>query len=462
MPENIITTNPQDGLLLIRKEEVVGVLPENPVWQEKGASDISLDITKEQVNDEEFNPDRFSRAGLDVSAETGGTITCNLNYSPEIETLLESLFNNEFDGNTLEFADNDITLSIADISKNAVEGIHERYINGANVSACTFTVGNNAIITMENTVTGISLTSRYKRFVYQDDSNDANVLVGGNSSIWINTTSGEVFDYDGFAFDTTPIGTFVSGATWLAGAVDPTSEGVDDDFYLNTASGEIFKKVSNAWVSQFTFNPSTWTASTAVPTGGNERDLHLKTDDGAIYENQYGTWVLIANFKLTSVPAWYTGATVTPKTTNNPMLYNQSINFRITGNTDEICFTEATITIDNSISTGTAICSKATEALGLKRNIKTKETAVATLSLTIPWKSQELYDRFLRNDNFSIEMVLNDGTQGYKFTFHNVQISEHPKPETGGSIDSAVTFNIFRSAGGQTITIEKIPDISVL
>ena len=37
------------------------------------------------------------------------------------------------------------------------------------------------------------------------------------------------------------------GATWLSGAIDPTTEGADGDFYLNTVSYDVFKKVSGAW-----------------------------------------------------------------------------------------------------------------------------------------------------------------------------------------------------------------------
>lgn len=37
------------------------------------------------------------------------------------------------------------------------------------------------------------------------------------------------------------------GATWLSGAVDPTTEGVDGDFYLNTVSYDVFEKISGVW-----------------------------------------------------------------------------------------------------------------------------------------------------------------------------------------------------------------------
>ena len=40
------------------------------------------------------------------------------------------------------------------------------------------------------------------------------------------------------------------GNTILSGAVDPTTEGVDGDFYLNTTSWDVFKKISGEWSLQ--------------------------------------------------------------------------------------------------------------------------------------------------------------------------------------------------------------------
>lgn len=39
----------------------------------------------------------------------------------------------------------------------------------------------------------------------------------------------------------------IDGATWLSGSSDPTTEGSDGDFYLNTTSCDVFKKVSGSW-----------------------------------------------------------------------------------------------------------------------------------------------------------------------------------------------------------------------
>ena len=40
------------------------------------------------------------------------------------------------------------------------------------------------------------------------------------------------------------------GNTILSGAVDPTTEGEDGDFYLNTTSWDVFKKISGEWSLQ--------------------------------------------------------------------------------------------------------------------------------------------------------------------------------------------------------------------
>jgi hypothetical protein len=45
--------------------------------------------------------------------------------------------------------------------------------------------------------------------------------------------------------ETGPTG--ADGNHWLVGAVDPTTEGVNGDFYLNSTSGDIFEKVGGSW-----------------------------------------------------------------------------------------------------------------------------------------------------------------------------------------------------------------------
>lgn len=42
----------------------------------------------------------------------------------------------------------------------------------------------------------------------------------------------------------------VAGYTWLSGTVNPTIEGVDNDFYINTTSYDYFKKITGIWTLQ--------------------------------------------------------------------------------------------------------------------------------------------------------------------------------------------------------------------
>ena len=83
----------------------------------------------------------------------------------------------------------------------------------------------------------------------------------------------------------------VVGATWLSGAVDPTTEGIDGDFYLNTVSYDVFKKVSGSWGTAL-LNIKGTTGDTGatgaagtdgtngegVPTGGTAGQILSKID----------------------------------------------------------------------------------------------------------------------------------------------------------------------------------------
>lgn len=44
--------------------------------------------------------------------------------------------------------------------------------------------------------------------------------------------------------------TGTAGATWLNGTVAPTTGGANNDWYINTTNGDLYKKISGAWVLQ--------------------------------------------------------------------------------------------------------------------------------------------------------------------------------------------------------------------
>lgn len=73
----------------------------------------------------------------------------------------------------------------------------------------------------------------------------------GISGIALVSTAGLVDTYEVTFTDSTTstynITNGKDGATWILGAVDPTTEGVDGDLYLNTTSYDTFHKVTGTW-----------------------------------------------------------------------------------------------------------------------------------------------------------------------------------------------------------------------
>lgn len=108
----------------------------------------------------------------------------------------------------------------------------------------------------------------------------------------------------------------VDGATWLTGASDPTTEGVDDDLYLNISTGDYFTKQLGTWT--LTGNLSgpegpagvdgtngvngvdgvdgvdgaTWLTGSGVPDDltGVDGDLYLDQSSGDYYVKSAGIW----------------------------------------------------------------------------------------------------------------------------------------------------------------------------
>ena len=126
------------------------------------------------------------------------------------------------------------------------------------------------------------------------------------------------------------------GATWLTGETDPTSEtsGNVDDLYLNTTSGDIFKKTSTEWSKmgnikgvqgttgdkgQDGTNGATWlngtevtgTAESNTATVANAKvgDLYFNTSTCDVYTcTAENTWKWLANIKGTKGDTGATGA----------------------------------------------------------------------------------------------------------------------------------------------------------
>jgi hypothetical protein len=80
------------------------------------------------------------------------------------------------------------------------------------------------------------------------------------------------------------------GKTILSGVANPTTEGTDGDLFLNTFSGQIFKKISGDWISQI---PSIIGGGsirlTAGENLGGQRIVALGADGRAVYADYTNT-----------------------------------------------------------------------------------------------------------------------------------------------------------------------------
>jgi hypothetical protein len=100
------------------------------------------------------------------------------------------------------------------------------------------------------------------------------------------------------------------GKTILSDVIDPTVEGTDGDFFLNTASYDFFKKITGAWVLQCNIkgangangsngtNGNTVLSDVVDPTvEGVDGDFFLNTVSYDLFKKITGSWVLQCNIK---------------------------------------------------------------------------------------------------------------------------------------------------------------------
>ena len=99
--------------------------------------------------------------------------------------------------------------------------------------------------------------------------------------------------------------TGTAGAVWLSGTANPaTNVGDIGDFYLNTTSGDTFKKTAaTVWTLQGNIKGSDgdkWHSGTGVPAGvlGVVGDHYLNLSNGDVYDkNAVSTWTKTGNIK---------------------------------------------------------------------------------------------------------------------------------------------------------------------
>ncbi|GAA4464199.1 hypothetical protein GCM10023189_43170 [Nibrella saemangeumensis] len=105
------------------------------------------------------------------------------------------------------------------------------------------------------------------------------------------------------------------GALWFNGSgVPATATGSNGDYFLNTASGDVYRKQSGAWSLQGNIrgpqgtsgtpgtngtNGATWFNSTGVPSAatGADGDYHLNTSTGDVSRKAAGAWSVIGNIR---------------------------------------------------------------------------------------------------------------------------------------------------------------------
>lgn len=96
----------------------------------------------------------------------------------------------------------------------------------------------------------------------------------------------------------------VDGRTILYGAVDPTTEGEDDDFYINTAESTIFGPKATTWPTGTSLIGPTGAEGPTGPAGGRtilygtvdpttegaDDDFYINTTDNTIFGPKATTW----------------------------------------------------------------------------------------------------------------------------------------------------------------------------
>jgi len=95
----------------------------------------------------------------------------------------------------------------------------------------------------------------------------------------------------------------------LSGAGAPAAAlGNDNDFYLDTANGDYYKKTTGSWAVVINLKGADGndgvdgpqilnSAAAPLPASGVDGDYHLDTTTGDFYQKSTGTWTLITNLK---------------------------------------------------------------------------------------------------------------------------------------------------------------------
>jgi hypothetical protein len=94
------------------------------------------------------------------------------------------------------------------------------------------------------------------------------------------------------------------GSVWRSGSGVPSdSLGINGDYYLNTANGDVYTRSSGTYSLVTNIkglagtNGATWRTGSGIPSDGTgvDGDLYLRTSTGAVYQRASGTYSVIVN-----------------------------------------------------------------------------------------------------------------------------------------------------------------------
>jgi len=171
--------------------------------------------------------------------------------------------------------------------------------------------------------------------------------VGINGDFYLRTTTADVYERIGGVYtfagnikgadgaagangaDGAPGAAGANGATWRSGAGVPSdATGVDGDFYLRTATGDVYKRSAGSYgivvnligaTGAAGAAGATWRSGAGVPDNGTgvNGDLYLNTTTGDLYQRSAGAYLIIANIIGPEVAGqiWLSAAGMWPSTT---------------------------------------------------------------------------------------------------------------------------------------------------
>jgi len=170
---------------------------------------------------------------------------------------------------------------------------------------------------------------------------------GINGDFYLRTTTADVYERIGGVYtfagnikgadgaagangaDGAPGAAGANGATWRSGAGVPSdATGVDGDFYLRTATGDVYKRSAGSYgivvnligaTGAAGAAGATWRSGAGVPDNGTgvNGDLYLNTTTGDLYQRSAGAYLIIANIIGPEVAGqiWLSAAGMWPSTT---------------------------------------------------------------------------------------------------------------------------------------------------